>query len=147
MIHKLGQLNKGQAGFTLIELVMATGIASVIASGAYMAIYQVLAVNSRSTIHMTAIKEVEFAINRITPDAQMAQIVSGDILSPNGLTLAWADGPDNMKALPIRLQTVGFSVLMLRTAASRRQARWSAIWTPTTHLTTSPAMLMATLSR
>ena len=90
-LHRLGQINKNQRGFTLIELVIVLGITSIILGTVYMAFFEVVTYNTRDTYRMTAIKEVEHAIYRITLDVQMTQSVSGNLTAANGLTLNWVD--------------------------------------------------------
>ena len=90
-LHRLGQINKNQRGFTLIELVVVLGVTSIILGIVSLAFSDVINYSSRNTYRMTAIKEVEHAIYRITLDGQMTQSVSGNLTAANGLTLNWVD--------------------------------------------------------
>ena len=90
-LHRLVQINKNQRGFTLIEVVIVLFITSIILSIVSLAFSEVFTYNTRNTNHMTAIKEVEHAVYRITLDAQMTQSVSGNLTAVNGLTLNWVD--------------------------------------------------------
>jgi prepilin-type N-terminal cleavage/methylation domain-containing protein len=87
---------KTQRGFTLVELVMAMGVGALIAAAAGTSIYQVINVNSRSTARMTAIKQVENAVDSISRDAEMAQfaenaapVSSHSIGTSPDLTVTW----------------------------------------------------------
>jgi prepilin-type N-terminal cleavage/methylation domain-containing protein len=90
-LHRLVQINRNQRGFTLIELVIVLFLTSIILGIVSLAFSEVFVYSTRNTNHMTAIKEVEHAVYRITLDAQMTQSVSGNLTAANGLTLSWVD--------------------------------------------------------
>jgi prepilin-type N-terminal cleavage/methylation domain-containing protein len=91
-LPRLGLLNRGQKGFTLIELVIALAITGAITSGITMSIFQTLNYDARGKARMVAVKQVENAVHHIIRDVQMAQIVEPD-LSTDGfpLTLTWVE--------------------------------------------------------
>jgi len=94
IFHRLGLISKNQRGFTLIELMISTAIIGLISVATTTAIFQMLNVSSGSTNHMTAVKQVQNAVNWISRDAQMAQIVvpNGDSGFPLNLTwVKWAN--------------------------------------------------------
>ncbi len=92
ILRRLGQMNKNQRGFALIEVLIVIAITGIISGGITTAIFQVFDVNARSTAHMTAVKQVESAVYWISRDAQMAQgVVTGDDPETEFLILTWAD--------------------------------------------------------
>ena len=76
ILHRLGLINKNQRGITLIELLIAVGIAGIITGAITMTLFQVYAGNARSSNHMTAVRQVQNAGYWISRDAQMAQVIS-----------------------------------------------------------------------
>ena len=72
ILHRLGLINKNQRGFTLIEIMIAIAITALITSGITTAIFQMFSINTRSTNHMTAVREVQNAGYWVSHDAQMA---------------------------------------------------------------------------
>ena len=90
IFHRLGLMNKNQMGFTLIEMIIVLAIAGVVTGGTTMTIFQVLDGSSRTSNHMTAVRQVQNAGYWVSRDAQMAQIVTTDPgASGFPLTLAW----------------------------------------------------------
>jgi prepilin-type N-terminal cleavage/methylation domain-containing protein len=91
MFHRLAATKEGQRGFTLVELLVVIAITGLIGSVVVGAIYQVFTVSARNTSRMTIVKQLENAVRWITPDAQMAQNVSGDLTGSAGLSLTWVE--------------------------------------------------------
>jgi len=91
IFHRLGLINKGQRGFTLVGWLMAIVVTGIISGGITMTIFQVFDQNARSTAHMTAVKQVEHAVHWISRDAQMAQTVETTGLDGFPLTLTWVE--------------------------------------------------------
>jgi prepilin-type N-terminal cleavage/methylation domain-containing protein len=91
MFHRLAAAKEGQRGFTLVELLVVIAITGLIGSVVVGAIYQVFTVSARNTSRMTIVKQLENAVRWITPDAQMAQNVSGDLTGSAGLSLTWVE--------------------------------------------------------
>ena len=85
-------MNKNQRGFTLLELILAITIGSLIIAGITAAIFQVFIGNARTSSHMTAVRQVQNAGYWVSHDAQMAQSV---VLAKNAtgfpLKLSWVD--------------------------------------------------------
>jgi prepilin-type N-terminal cleavage/methylation domain-containing protein len=86
---KMKKLKKGEKGFTLIELLIAIAITGLITGGITMTIFQVFNINTRTTNHMTAVRQVQNAGFWVSPDVQMAQSVNASGSSGLPLTLTW----------------------------------------------------------
>ena len=71
----ISKITKNQRGFTLIELIIAIAITTLIAGGVASALFQVYNVNTLNSNHMTATRQVQNAGFWISQDSQMAQIV------------------------------------------------------------------------
>ena len=104
IFHRLGFINKNQRGFTLIELMIAITIIGLISSATTTAIFQMLNVSSVSTNHMTAVKQVQNAVNWISRDAQMAQIVVPDGDSGFPLNLSWVEWDNSVYQVTYTLE-------------------------------------------
>ena len=84
-------IHKNQRGFTLIELLVAIAITGLITGGITMTIFQVFSGNTRTSNHMTAVRQVQNAGYWVSHDAQMAQSVVITGLSGLPLTLTWTE--------------------------------------------------------
>ena len=78
ILHRLGLIHKNQRGFTLIELMVAIGITSLIIGGIVTTIFQVFNVSTLSNNHMLALRQVQNAGYWISHDAQMAQFTDAE---------------------------------------------------------------------
>lgn len=88
----------GQRGATFVELIIALGIASLIAVAVVVLIRQVLMLNQASSGHMDAIKQVENALHYLNRDIQMASPFQSQLPASSAtLTLRWTDYQDNRK--------------------------------------------------
>ena len=96
MLQRLRLLNRNQAGFSLIELLVALTIATTVCTTATMVVFQVFNAEARGTNHMDAINRVQNAGSQISLDAGMTQSVTwtndGDGLP---LTLTWTEWESN----------------------------------------------------
>jgi len=89
------RLMKNQKGFTLIELIVALAIASVIGVAATMTAHQLITIPVISNDSNAAINQVRNAVNWINRDVQSATPGSINTTSPNFLSLEqleWDDG-------------------------------------------------------
>ena len=96
---KLNFKNKGQKGFTLIELAIAMAIGAMIAGSVTMTIFQIVDSSGRTSNHMTAIRYAQNAGYWFSRDAQMIQ--QEPIITENGgelesITLDWIDWDGNV---------------------------------------------------
>ncbi len=87
-------IHNNQKGFTLIEIVIALGIFGLVAAAASGTIAQVIQ-SSRSTDHMTALRQVQSAGYWVSYDGVQAQQVSTSTTPGLLVTLAWTDWDDN----------------------------------------------------
>jgi prepilin-type N-terminal cleavage/methylation domain-containing protein len=90
MIVRRLEFKQDQRGFTLIELVVALSIASLIIGVIGMTIFSVLIGNAISVSSMTAVREAQHAGVFLSRDAIRAQCISPAAGLP--LTLTWEDG-------------------------------------------------------
>ena len=97
IFHRLGLINKNQKGFTLMELMLAMAIGSIIIGAITMTIFQVVEGNARTSNHMTAVRQVQNAGYWVSHDTVMAQIVVVDEDEDTGfpLTLTWTEWGSN----------------------------------------------------
>ncbi len=86
---------KGQAGFTLLELLVSIAILGFIMSGVSLAVMQMMTVHAASTNRVTAIREVQNAGYWMSIDTQQAQTYLFDDPATEDidelLYLSWAD--------------------------------------------------------
>lgn len=97
-------INRQQRGFTLIELMVTIAITAILSSGVTMTVFQIFDSNTRSTAHMSAIKQVESAIHWISRDTQMAQVVDADPSGANEvLKLQWTEWDNTVNVVTYTL--------------------------------------------
>ena len=86
-----------QLGFSLIELVMAIGVAAILMAAASYATLQVANTNTRNTLYMTAVRNAQSAGYWVALDGEKANSVNADNNSATTdvLQLAWLD-TDNL---------------------------------------------------
>jgi prepilin-type N-terminal cleavage/methylation domain-containing protein len=91
ILRKIRRFRRGQAGFTLIELIASLAICGMIALAATMAIAQITKQTVRNNDYTTANRQVLNAMNWISRDAQMAQTIENWEHFPiaDDLTLTW----------------------------------------------------------
>jgi prepilin-type N-terminal cleavage/methylation domain-containing protein len=89
-----------QAGFTLIEVMVALAICGVLGGGVITAIYQIGTTNSIDNARIMAVNQVENAVFRINRDMQMAQKIEYTTVSGVfTLKLAWTTWDNNQSIL------------------------------------------------
>ncbi|MBI2850734.1 MAG: prepilin-type N-terminal cleavage/methylation domain-containing protein [Chloroflexi bacterium] len=88
-----GQVRAGKSeGFTLIELVLALAVGSVILTGAVMSIYSVLVTTGRGTSQTVALTDINRAALAIKNDLRMAQTTDFlDGVPKSSANLTWVD--------------------------------------------------------
>ena len=104
-VRNMKRLSNDQRGFTLIELVMAMAVATIIMAAASYGILHTFNLNTRNTNYMTAVREAQNAGYWVTHDTAMAyagEMLDGSVgvvtsATPTGfpLMLRWLDS-DNL---------------------------------------------------
>ena len=75
MFGRMIKTNRGQRGFTIIEMLIAASVASIIGAGVVMSIGQTLNVSVKNSDHTVATKEIRNAVYWVKRDAKMAQSI------------------------------------------------------------------------
>ena len=88
-------MKHSEKGYTLIELLIAITIMVLVSGAAGAVIFQILRNIERNNDHITAVRQVQNAGYWISRDAQMAQNVTTDNLTPpDFLILNWTEWDD-----------------------------------------------------
>ncbi len=86
-------MKTGEKGVALVELVIAISIWGLVGVAVSGGIFQILRNAELNTNHMSAVLQVQNADQRISRDANKAQIIATDNLTlPDFLVLSWIDG-------------------------------------------------------
>jgi prepilin-type N-terminal cleavage/methylation domain-containing protein len=91
MFHRLGLIKTSQRGFSLIEVLIAITVTSLIGGAAVTSIFQVFNVNAVSSSHMTVARQVQNAGYWISHDTQIAQSVAPGVSLGFPLVLSWTE--------------------------------------------------------
>ena len=85
-------MKQSEKGFSLIELIIATTIITLVSGAAGIALFQVFKGTERNSNHMTAVRQVQNAGYWISHDTHMAQgIMTDNLTSPHFLILSWTE--------------------------------------------------------
>lgn len=101
---KLGLINKGQKGLTMLELLMAFAVTGIISSGVTATLYQMVTGSARTNNHMAAVKQVQHAGYWVSRDAQVAQDVDDNPAGGEFLILSWTDWNDTEHTITYTLE-------------------------------------------
>lgn len=80
-----------QAGYALVEIIITVAILGLLSAGINASIIQTIRLGSHSSEYMTAIKQVENAVQRLITDIQQSQTI---VLTPGDgfpVELSWVD--------------------------------------------------------
>ena len=83
-----------QKGFTLVELLVAMAVSTMVMTGIVFAIHQVVWGTGRSNSHVVALTDVNHAALSLKKDIQTAQdtdLTDGDPVPQSSVTLTWTD--------------------------------------------------------
>jgi prepilin-type N-terminal cleavage/methylation domain-containing protein len=111
---KLSLINKGQKGFTLMELALAMVIGGMIAASVTMTMFQIVDSSGRTSNHMTAVRQAQSAGYWVSHDAQMIQ--QEPVITENGgelesITFDWIDWEGNVYQVVYTFEDMSFGGL------------------------------------
>jgi prepilin-type N-terminal cleavage/methylation domain-containing protein len=109
MKSKMKKLHKDQRGLTFVELLIVIAIAGFIAAAITGVLFQVLTINTRTSNHMTAVRQVQQAGFWVSPDVQMAQNVTPGGCTGCLLSLNWTEVTGNHTAHRVIYRLVDMS--------------------------------------
>jgi prepilin-type N-terminal cleavage/methylation domain-containing protein len=92
---KMKKLKKGEKGLTLLELIIAIAITSLITGGVATIVYQIYTVSARSSNHMVAVRQVQEAGYWLSTYAYTSQNTTITGTSGFPLILQWIDFNEN----------------------------------------------------
>jgi len=115
---RLGVIQRDQRGLTLVELLIAILLAGIVTSGITMTIFQVFNMNSRTSSHMVAIRQVQHAGKQVSQDLLQAQGVDLGGGSGFPLTLAWTDWDDAQHEIDYTLEDMAGGLKKLQRSHS-----------------------------
>jgi prepilin-type N-terminal cleavage/methylation domain-containing protein len=95
MKSKMKKLHKDQSGLTFVELLIVIAIAGFIAAAITGVLFQVLTINTRTSNHMTAVRQAQQAGFWVSPDVMMAKTVNTTGITGFPLTLTWNEWVTN----------------------------------------------------
>ncbi len=103
---RLKVIQRDQRGLTLVELLIAILLVGVVTSGITMTIFQVFDMNSRTSSHMIAIRQVQHAGKQVSQDLLQAHNISPEAkpATPELLILKWTDWDDAQHKIVYNLE-------------------------------------------
>jgi len=114
---RLGVIQRDQRGLTLVELLIAIMLAGAVTGGITMTIFQVFNMNSRTSNHMIAVRQVQHAGKQVSQDLLQAKNVKPSGSSGFPLTLNWTDWDDAQHGIIYTLEDMSsgeFDILWRR---------------------------------
>lgn len=87
----LARISRQAGGYALVEIIITVAILGLLSAGINASIIQTIRLGSNSSEYMTAIKQVENAMQRIIADIQQAQTVALTPVEGFPIELSWVD--------------------------------------------------------
>jgi prepilin-type N-terminal cleavage/methylation domain-containing protein len=127
---------KGQQGFTLVELLIATAIMGVIFSGLGEALHQVVTIPEYGNDRLTALHELQNVAHWVNLDGQMAQSATGGdelvLTMPNNSSIIYIlDGTNLVRGAGDVIWTIAKNITSINFSIQDRYI--------TMNITSSPA--------
>jgi len=127
---------KGQRGFTLVELLIATAIMGVVFGGLGEALHQVVTIPEYGNDRLTALHELQNVAHWVNLDGQMAQSATGGdelvLTMPNNSSIIYAlDGTNLIRGTGNAIWTVAKNITAINFSVQDRYV--------TMDITSSPA--------
>ena len=96
-----------QAGYSLVEIIITVAILGLLSAGINASIVQTIRLGSHSSEYMTAIKQVENAVQRMITDIQQAQTVVLTPIEGFPFQLSWVDWDGTNHAITYQIAGEG----------------------------------------
>ncbi|MFO7997113.1 MAG: prepilin-type N-terminal cleavage/methylation domain-containing protein [Dehalococcoidia bacterium] len=91
MSDRLRLLHEDQRGLTLVELLIAIVLAGIVTAGITMTVGHLFTASTRTSYHMTAVRQVQSAGYWVSKDTLQAQPSKVDPSGGDFLVLGWTD--------------------------------------------------------
>lgn len=128
-------INRGQRGFSLLELVITIALAGIITTAITVTLFQVFNMNTRTSNRMAAVSQVQNAGKIVSQDILQAQNVTATESPEFSLTLQWTDPASGNRT------TVVYTLVNMPTGTLKRLQRTVTVTPPQGQNTTTVSIV------